>query len=239
MNKHTEHTRLNVCNLSVKYKRKLVLDNINFTVHTGQVVGIIGPNGAGKSTLFKSILGLIPAEGQKITYGEKPLLEQRNKIAYIPQRSQIDWDFPATVWDVVLMGRIAHTGWFKQFSRESYEKVQDALDRLRILHLKNCRIGELSGGQQQRVFLARSIAQEAEVFCLDEPLAGVDYKTQDIIFAILQGLSRDNKLILVIHHDLGDTIKYFDKLILLNKSLVGQGLPHEVLQDNLLHQAYS
>nr|ARO91073.1 manganese transport system ATP-binding protein [Flintiella sanguinaria] len=227
-----------VSNLSVKYKNKLVLQNINFSIFTGQVVGIIGPNGAGKSTLFKSILGLIPVEAAQVSYNYQPLLKQRDRIAYIPQRSQIDWDFPATVWDVVLMGRICKTGWFKQFSADSYKKVERALERLGILHLKNSRIGELSGGQQQRVFLARSIAQEADIFCLDEPLAGVDYKTQDIIFNFLRNLAQDNKLIIVIHHDLGDVINYFDELILLNKSIIAKGSCDQVLQEHFLQKAY-
>nr|YP_010330234.1 manganese transport system ATP-binding protein [Porphyridium aerugineum]UNJ17950.1 manganese transport system ATP-binding protein [Porphyridium aerugineum] len=228
-----------VSNLSVKYKQKFVLTNIDFNILTGQVVGIIGPNGAGKSTLFKSILGLIPIQNTaKILYNNLNLLDQRDKIAYIPQRSQIDWDFPATVWDVVLMGRVYKTGWFNSFSDVSYRKAEEALKELGIFHLKNARIGELSGGQQQRVFLARSIAQEAEIFCLDEPLSGVDYRTQDIIFSILKDLARDNKLIIVIHHDLDKIVNFFDQLILLNKSIIAIGDCSQVLQENLLHQAY-
>nr|YP_010338091.1 manganese transport system ATP-binding protein [Erythrolobus coxiae]UNJ17676.1 manganese transport system ATP-binding protein [Erythrolobus coxiae] len=230
--------KLTVSNLSVQYKKKLVLKDINFSISTGQVVGIIGPNGAGKSTLFKSILGLVPLNDAVILYDNKLLLQQRDKVAYIPQRSQIDWDFPATVWDVVLMGRICKTGWFKQFSESSYLKVKEALNCLEISHLKNRRIGELSGGQQQRVFLARSIAQEADIFCLDEPLSGVDYKTQEMIFGLLKNLANDNKLVVVIHHDIGDALNHFNKLILLNKSIIAQGSCNEVLQEHILYQAY-
>lgn len=227
-----------VTDLSVKYKHKLILTNINFTIETGKIIGIIGPNGAGKSTLFKAILGLINKEQGTMIYNNIPLKKQRELIAYIPQRSQIDWDFPITVWDIVLMGRIIRTGWLNQFSEESYEKVDEALEKLEITHLKNRKIGELSGGQQQRVFLARSIAQGAEIFCLDEPLSGVDYKTQANIFKILQDLAIQNKLILVIHHDLSDIVKYFDELILLNQKIIASGQCEDVLKENLLHQAY-
>nr|YP_009297239.1 maturase [Porphyridium sordidum]AOM66582.1 maturase [Porphyridium sordidum] len=224
--------------LSVKYKQKLILNNINFCIETGKIIGIIGPNGAGKSTLFKAILGLINKENGSIIYNNLALKKQRELIAYIPQRSQIDWDFPVTVWDIVLMGRIIKTGWFNQFSKESYTIVDSALEKLKISHLKNRKIGELSGGQQQRVFIARSIAQGAEIFCLDEPLSGVDYKTQANIFKILRDLATQNKLIIVIHHDLSDILKYFDELILLNQKIIASGKCEEVLTENLLHQAY-
>nr|YP_008965795.1 manganese transport system ATP-binding protein [Porphyridium purpureum]ATJ02985.1 manganese transport system ATP-binding protein [Porphyridium purpureum]BAO23771.1 manganese transport system ATP-binding protein [Porphyridium purpureum] len=230
--------KFKVTDLSVKYKHKLILNNIDFTIETGKIIGIIGPNGAGKSTLFKAILGLINKEKGTIFYDNIPLEKQRELIAYIPQRSQIDWDFPVTVWDIVLMGRIIKTGWFNQFSKESYEKVDYALEKLEIAHLKNRKIGELSGGQQQRVFLARSIAQGAEIFCLDEPLSGVDYKTQANIFKILRDLAIQNKLIIVIHHDLSDIVKYFDELILLNQKIIALGQCEDVLKENLLHEAY-
>ena len=231
--------KLQVKDLYVNYKQKPVLTNVNFTIETGKITGIIGPNGAGKSTLFKAILGLIEKQKGTIMYNSFPLHKQKEIIAYIPQRSQIDWDFPVTVWDIVLMGRIINTGWLKQFSRQSYEQAEYALETLKISHLKDRKIGELSGGQQQRVFLARSIAQGAEIFCLDEPLSGVDYKTQANIFHILRDLALQNKLIVVIHHDLSDIVKYFDQLILLNKRIIAVGNCEEVLQENLLHQAYS
>ena len=161
-------------------------------------------------------------------YNSFPLHKQKEIIAYIPQRSQIDWDFPVTVWDIVLMGRIINTGWLKQFSRQSYEQAEYALETLKISHLKDRKIGELSGGQQQRVFLARSIAQGAEIFCLYEPLSGVDYKTQANIYHILRDLALQNKLIVVIHHDLSDIVKYFDQLILLNKRIIAVGNCEEV-----------
>nr|ARO91237.1 manganese transport system ATP-binding protein [Rhodochaete parvula]ASK39681.1 maturase [Rhodochaete parvula] len=227
-----------VSNLTVYYKNKIILDKIEFTVESGQIIGIIGPNGAGKSTLIKALLGILPIETGEINYDNQPLTEQKNKIAYIPQRSQIDWDYPVTVNDIVMMGQIQSTGWLKQFSPTSYKIVEQSLNKLGITELKNNCIGELSGGQQQRIFLARALAQEADILCLDEPLAGVDYTTQNMIFKILQDLSKDNKTIFIIHHDLGDIIKYFDKLILLNQVIISKGTCEEVLKTNFLKIAY-
>nr|QUE29928.1 MntA [Erythrocladia irregularis] len=227
-----------VSNLTVRYKNKVILDDINFTFKSGQLIGIIGPNGAGKSTLIKALLGILPISNGEIYYNQQPLINSQYKVAYIPQKSQIDWDYPVTVWDVVMMGRTKKTGWFRQFSEDSYELGIRALNKLGILNLKNSCIGELSGGQQQRVFLARALAQEAEVLCLDEPLAGVDYTTQKIIFDILKTLCRDNKTVFVIHHDLGDLINHFDQLVLLNKTIISTGKCKEVLNSELLNYAY-
>nr|YP_010337122.1 manganese transport system ATP-binding protein [Pseudoerythrocladia kornmannii]QUE28202.1 MntA [Pseudoerythrocladia kornmannii]UNJ16707.1 manganese transport system ATP-binding protein [Pseudoerythrocladia kornmannii] len=227
-----------VSNLTVHYKNKIILENINFSFESGQMIGIVGPNGAGKSTLIKALLGIMPITHGSIYYNQKPLQENQYKIAYIPQKSQIDWDYPVTVWDVVMMGRIQKTGWFRQFSQSSYKLVTNALDKLGILDLKKCCIGELSGGQQQRVFLARALAQEAEILCLDEPLAGVDYTTQNIMFGILKQICKENKTVFVIHHDLGDLIKHFDQLVLLNKTIINTGTCKEVLNQKLLNYAY-
>nr|YP_010336927.1 manganese transport system ATP-binding protein [Madagascaria erythrocladioides]QUE28961.1 MntA [Madagascaria erythrocladioides]UNJ16512.1 manganese transport system ATP-binding protein [Madagascaria erythrocladioides] len=227
-----------VSNLSVSYKKNIILDKINFSCKSGQLIGIIGPNGAGKSTLIKALLGIVPIASGSIQYNNQPLENQQYKIAYIPQKSQIDWDYPVTVWDIVMMGRIRATGWFRQFDRISYQLVEESLTKLGILDLKNECIGELSGGQQQRVFLARALAQEAEILCLDEPLSGVDYTTQSVIFKILNKLCIENKTIFVIHHDLGDFIKYFDELILLNKNIIIQGACEEVLTPQFLQSAY-
>nr|QUE28773.1 MntA [Porphyropsis coccinea] len=224
--------------MTVHYKNKIVLDDINFSFDSGQLIGILGPNGAGKSTLIKALLGILPITNGQILYNQKLLKEQQYKIAYIPQKSQIDWDYPVTVWDVVMMGRIRATGWFQQFSDKSYILVINALNKLGIAELKNCCIGELSGGQQQRVFLARALAQEADILCLDEPLAGVDYTTQNIIFNILKELCSENKTVFVIHHDLGDLVSHFDKLILLNKKIVNTGTCKEILNTQLLNYAY-
>lgn len=227
-----------VSNLTVCYNRNTILSKINFSCKSGQLIGIIGPNGAGKSTLIKALLGIVPIKSGLINYDNKPLKRQQYKIAYIPQKSQIDWDYPVTVWDIVMMGRIRATGWFRQFDIVSYKLVEESLKKLGISDLKNNCIGELSGGQQQRVFLARALAQEAEILCLDEPLSGVDYTTQSVIFKILNNLCKENKTILIIHHDLGDIIKYFDELILLNKNVIVQGACEEVLKPHFLQSAY-
>nr|YP_009402794.1 manganese transport system ATP-binding protein [Compsopogon caeruleus]ARX96143.1 manganese transport system ATP-binding protein [Compsopogon caeruleus] len=227
-----------VQNLNVFYQDKIVLENINFSANAGQLVGIIGPNGAGKSTLMKALLNIVPSNNSKILYNNQSLKDKENEIAYIPQRSNIDWDYPVTVWDIVMMGRISKTNYFSNFSKNSYKIAELSLKRLGMYNFKNYCIRELSGGQQQRVFLARAIAQEAEILCLDEPLSGVDYKTQSTIFQLLKELSKENKLIIVVHHDLGDIIKYFDQLILINKTIIAQGSCHHVLQTNFLNNAY-
>nr|QUE28409.1 MntA [Porphyrostromium boryanum] len=227
-----------VSNLAVSYKNRNILENINFSCKSGQLIGIIGPNGAGKSTLVKALLGIIPTSKGKITYDNELLNYQHDKVAYIPQKSQIDWDFPVTVWDVVMMGRINRNSWFKPFSNKSHKLATESLTRLGIYNLKDSCIGELSGGQQQRVFLAKALAQEAEIFCLDEPLSGVDYTTQNIIFDILKDLCKENKTIFVIHHDLSDLTKHFDKLLLMNKTIIATGNSNEVLQEQFLSRAY-
>lgn len=227
-----------VYELTVNYKNKNVLNRVNFSCKSGQLIGIIGPNGAGKSTLMKAILGIIPPLKGRIMYDDKLLDAQRRKIAYIPQKSQIDWDYPVTVWDVVMMGQIKANSWFQQFSEKNYILAEKALGRLGIYNLRNSCIGELSGGQQQRVFLAKALAQEAEIFCLDEPLTGVDYTTQSIIFDILKSLCKENKTIFVIHHDLNDLTQHFDQLLLMNKTIIKAGNSSEVLQTKFLNIAY-
>nr|YP_010335760.1 manganese transport system ATP-binding protein [Chroothece richteriana]UNJ14166.1 manganese transport system ATP-binding protein [Chroothece richteriana] len=227
-----------VSQLNVYYSHKKILENINFQVSSGQIVGIVGPNGAGKSTLIKSILGLVPGTYNKIEYFNKNIQLQKHRIAYIPQRSQIDWDYPITVQDVVLMGQTLQSHWGLNYSKKSYELAENALQKLRLYDLRHDRIGELSGGQQQKVFLARSLAQEADILFLDEPLLGVDYKTQGVIFNLLKELAGENKLIIVIHHDLGDVLQYFDELILLNRIIVAQGNCATVLDSKMLTLAY-
>nr|YP_010338486.1 manganese transport system ATP-binding protein [Rhodaphanes brevistipitata]UNJ18436.1 manganese transport system ATP-binding protein [Rhodaphanes brevistipitata] len=232
------HKSLIVSQLNVKYSNHTILKNINFKISSGKIIGIIGPNGAGKSTLLKAILGLIPNVSGKIEYNGNQLKSQKNKMAYVPQRSQIDWDYPITVQDVALMGQTFQTPWGLNYSKKSYELVNYALQRLGLYEIRHNRIGELSGGQQQKVFLARSLAQEAEIFFLDEPLIGVDYKTQDIIFNLLTQLTLENKMIIIIHHDLGDVLQYFNELILLNQIIVAQGNCKQVLENQILSLAY-
>ncbi len=232
-------TQINITHLNVNYRTQEALRDINCTIKPGKITGIFGPNGAGKSTLMKAILGLVPITNGQVIYQNQPLTQQLEKIAYVPQRSQIDWNYPATVWDVVMMGRIKKTGWLRSFSTVSRQIATQALTKVGIEALKNRPIGELSGGQQQRVFLARALTQEAEIFCFDEPFVGIDQKTQTIIFAILQELAKANKIVLVVNHDLGESITYFDDLILLNCELIATGSRQQVLTENNLNRAYS
>ncbi len=226
-------------NLSVCYRSIEALRGINLNILPGKLTGMIGPNGAGKSTLVKAILGLIPITNGQVKFRNQSLNLQREIVAYVPQRSQIDWTYPATVWDVVMMGRISKTGWLKRFSNVSKQKALTALEKVEMSSFVNRPIGQLSGGQQQRVFLARSLAQEAEIFCFDEPFVGVDQKTENIIFNIFHELAETGKIVLVVNHDLGESITNFDNLILLNKELIAAGNRKEVLKQENLYQAYS
>jgi manganese/iron transport system ATP-binding protein len=173
-----------------------------------------------------------------VLYQGKPLMQQLEKVAYVPQRSQIDWTYPATVWDVVMMGRVKKTGLFHRFSAASRQVAAAAIERVGMSAYRNRPIGQLSGGQQQRVFLARALTQQAEIFCFDEPLAGIDQKTQSIIFEVLHELAASGKIVLVVNHDLGESIAHFDDLILLNRDLVATGDRASVLTEENLQRAY-
>jgi manganese/iron transport system ATP-binding protein len=229
---------LTVNNLDVYYRTVEALRNITLQVLPGKVTGIFGPNGAGKSTLVKAMLGLIPVQDGKVVYDGRPLENCLEKVAYVPQRSQIDWTYPATVWDVVMMGRVRKTGWFRRFSAFSRHQAMAALEKVEMAAYKNRPIGQLSGGQQQRVFLARSLSQEADIFFFDEPFVGVDHKTENIIFNIFHELADAGKIVVVVNHDLGESITNFDELILLNKELIAAGKRQQVLQEDILNRAY-
>ncbi|MCS7005181.1 MAG: ABC transporter ATP-binding protein [Cytophagales bacterium] len=227
-----------VQDLSVSYQRKPVLWNINLKVPTGKLVGILGPNGAGKSTLIKAIMGLIPIQSGQILILEKPLSQVRQQISYVPQRESVDWDFPASVFDVVLMGRYGKLG-LLQRPRTSDKEI--ALDAIRLVGLENYKdrqISQLSGGQQQRVFLARALAQKADIYFMDEPFAGVDIATEQAIIAILRRMRDDGKTIFVVHHDLQTAPNYFDWLILLNMHLVASGATHSTFTSKNLEETY-
>ncbi len=227
-----------VDHLSVRYHQVEALRNINFSLPSGQLVGIFGPNGAGKSTLVKAMLGLIPTVTGQVYYQERPLRDQLEQTAYVPQRSQIDWTFPATVWDVVMMGRVTKTGWFNRFSANSRHIATEALERVEMIAYKNRPIGALSGGQQQRVFLARALTQEADLFFFDEPFVGVDQKTEGILFQIFNELTENGKTVMVVNHDLGESLSHFDRLLLLNRELIAFGEKKEVLTPQNMKRAY-
>ena len=234
--KHMES--VTVKQLGVQYRMVEALKDVSCDIQPGRLTGIIGPNGAGKSTLMKAMLGLVPTMSGMAMYKGKPLMEQLEVVAYVPQRSQIDWTYPATVWDVVLMGRVRKTGWFRRFSTVSRRLAAEALERVGMSDNRDRPIGQLSGGQQQRVFLARALTEEAEIFCFDEPLVGIDKKTEAVIFEIFHELANAGKTLLVVNHDLGQAITNFDDLILLNRELIAKGSRQQVLSAENLQRAY-
>jgi manganese/iron transport system ATP-binding protein len=229
---------LEVQHLAVNYRGVTAVKNVSFSLKSGQIVGIIGPNGAGKSTMIKAMLGLIPVEAGIVKYYSRPLAKQLSQVAYVPQRSQIDWDYPITVHSVVMMARTRHTGWFRSPSRQSKEIVRSALERVGIWDLRNCQIGELSGGQQQRVFLAQAIAQEASLFFFDEPFVGVDKKTEKIIFEVFNELKSEGKILLVVGHELAEASRQYDRFLLINKQLIANGSRSEVITSENIQKAY-
>ena len=234
----THQAPLTVDHLSVNYRDVQALRNVSFTIPPGQLVGIFGPNGAGKSTLVKAMLGLTPVVTGMVRYGNEFLAAHRDRIAYVPQRSQIDWTFPATVWDVVLMGRVKQAGWLRRFSNVSRRIAADALERVGMTEFRDRRIGALSGGQQQRVFLARALAQQADLFFLDEPFVGVDQKTEAVLFRIFRELADAGKTVMVVNHDLGESITHFDQLLLLNRELIAYGPREQVFTTPNMTRAY-
>ncbi|MDY6782859.1 MAG: metal ABC transporter ATP-binding protein [Cyanobacteriota bacterium] len=229
---------LEVQNLAVNYRNQKGLDSVSFRIESGQLVGLIGPNGAGKSTMLKAMLGLIPAVSGAVRYCNCPLHQQLHKVAYIPQRSQIDWDYPITVWNVSMMARTRSLGWFRSPNRAAVRIVKASLERVGMLELRHRRIGELSGGQQQRVFLARALAQQAEVFLLDEPFTGVDKKTEGILLEIFSELRSQGKILLASSHDWGQSLSQLDRLLLLNRSVIADGSPECVMTSENLQRAY-
>ena len=229
---------LQVKNLSVYYRGNYALRGINFNLEPGQLVGIFGPNGAGKSTMIKAMLDLIPATSGVVTLKGNPLKQKLDKVAYVAQRSQIDWDYPVKVKNVVMMARTMPTGLLRYPSRQSQELVKMALKRVEIWDLRNRQIGELSGGQQQRVFIARTLAQQAEIFFFDEPFVGVDRKTENIIFEIFHELQEQGKIVMVVSHDLGESINNYSDILLLNKKIIAFGRREEVLNQRNLDIAY-
>jgi len=231
---HPLDTPLSIHDMTVAYQRRPVLWDVDVDVPEGKLVGIVGPNGAGKSTLIKAVLDLAPkASGQVLIYG-KPYRQQRHLVGYVPQRESVDWDFPVSALDVVAMGRYARIGWFRPVTRSHRDAALEALDRVGMADYARRQISQLSGGQQQRVFLARALAQDAKVYFMDEPFAGVDAGTERAIVDLLQDLRAAGRTVLVVHHDLQTVPRYFDHLIMLNMRIVAAGPTAEVFtQENL------
>jgi manganese transport system ATP-binding protein len=230
---------LDVRNLYVSYHGNEAINNINFSIQNQNLVGIIGPNGAGKSTLLKSLLGLIPHDKGEVSILGQKIKQVRKKIAYVPQRSDIDWDFPISVLDTVLIGTYPNLGIMKRPKDRDREWAHECLEKVGLESLSNKQIGQLSGGQQQRVFLARALAQKAEIFFLDEPFVGVDMDSEATIIQILKGLRDEGKTVIVVHHDLSKASSYFNQLILLNKELIQFGDVNSVFRPDVIAKAYS
>jgi manganese/iron transport system ATP-binding protein len=228
---------LDIQNLSVRYRKNLALERASLTIQPQRIVGIIGPNGAGKSTLIKAILDLISHTGT-VTYKDKPLKGQMKQVAYVPQRTAVDWDYPATVEDVVMMGRCIHIGWLRWSSAKDREIVRESLARVGMESFAECQIGELSGGQQQRVFIARALAQKADLLFFDEPFVGVDQTSEAIIFQIFEELRNEHKTLLVVNHDLGEAVSHYDDILLLKNRVVAFGPRETVFNDENLALAY-
>ena len=224
--------------LTSGYQKKPVLWGIDLQVPRGKLVGIVGPNGAGKSTLIKAIMGLVPPSSGWVKIFGKPYNENRRRVGYVPQRESVDWDFPVTVMDVVMMGRYGHVGWFKRPKKADREIARDCLDKVKMLPFAKRQISNLSGGQQQRVFLARALAQESDIYFMDEPFAGVDAATETAIIALLHELREKGKTLLVVHHDLPTARNYFDQLLLLNMRVVAYGETEKVFTYELLQKTY-
>jgi len=228
---------LDVQGLSLRYNGHFALEDISFHLHAGERVAVVGPNGAGKSTLFKVVAGVLaPSAGQVNIYGSLP--RGHVCIAYIPQRSQVDWNFPVRVVDVVMMGRSAILGPFNWPKKRDRDLVQQALETVDITALAKHQIGQLSGGQQQRMFIARALAQEAELMLMDEPLTGLDTPSQEGLLNLLDTLKDQNVTVMVATHDLEQAAQHFDRLLLLNNRLISIGAPEQVLRSENLLRAY-
>lgn len=224
--------------LSVRYRRQPVLYGVDVAVPPGNLIGILGPNGAGKSSFLKAVMGLVPSSAGWVQIFGQPLEKSLSRIGYVPQRESIDWDFPVTVRDVVLMGTYGGLRWYQRPGDAQRKRAMEALEKVGMTPFANRQIGELSGGQQQRVFLARALAQNADLYLMDEPFAGVDAATERAIIELLREMRAEGKTVLVVHHDLQTAPRYFDMLMLLNMRLVAFGKTNDVFTPDLLEKTY-
>lgn len=214
---------LEVSQLYAAYRKNRVLNNVSFKVGKGTLTGIVGPNGAGKSTLLKTLLEIHPKLSGEVLFFGSPLKKVKRRIGYVPQRGSVDWDFPTNALDVVMMGRYGHIGWLKRPKKLDKDKAYEALEKVGMTDYAQRQISQLSGGQQQRVFLARALIQDADLYFMDEPLAGVDAATERAIMGILKELKNAGKTVMVVHHDLQTVEDYFDHVLLLNGTVVAHG----------------
>jgi manganese/zinc/iron transport system ATP- binding protein len=229
---------LDIHDVTVAYHRRPVLWDVDLVLEQPQLAAICGPNGAGKSTLIKAALGLVPMASGNVRVFGKPVSAVRRRIGYVPQRESVDWDFPVSVLDVVLMGTYGRLGWFRRPGKREREQARDCLRKVGLDSYARQQIGQLSGGQQQRVFLARALAQQADIYFMDEPMAGVDAATERMIFDVLQELRSQGKTIIAVHHDLRTVPRYFDYVVLLNVRLVAAGPREQVFTPENLRKTY-
>jgi manganese/zinc/iron transport system ATP- binding protein len=236
--KKNEIPAIEINDLTVAYNEKPVLWDLDFSAPQGELLAIVGPNGAGKSTLVKTILGLIkPAAGRIRVFG-KPYRPQARLVGYVPQKGTVDWDFPTSVLDVVMMGRYGHLGWFARPGKKERQLAIECLEKVNMTEFMNRQISQLSGGQQQRVFIARAFIQDAPIYIMDEPFAGVDAATEKSIIALLRELKGQGKTIICVHHDLQTLKEYFDWVMLLNVRGVGLGKVDDILTKENLRRTY-
>lgn len=229
---------LDIHDLTVAYHNKPVLWDVDATIQKPSLIGIVGPNGAGKSTLIKAVLGLLPITSGSVALFGQSIKQVRGRIGYVPQRESVDWDFPVNVRDVVLMGTYGQLGWFRRPGRAEKEWAMHCLEKVGLAEMAKQQIGQLSGGQQQRTFLARALTQRADLYFMDEPMAGVDAATEATIFHLLQELRDQGKTVLVVHHDLRTVPLYFDQVMLLNMRLVAYGPTATTFTPDLLYKTY-
>ncbi|MFD2830730.1 metal ABC transporter ATP-binding protein [Corticicoccus populi] len=233
-----ERDTITVKDLSIAYDEKPVVWHANMSLKPNSRTAIVGPNGAGKSTLIKGIMGLIKPISGEINIEDKPLKDALKNVAYVPQKGEVNWDFPATVLDVVLMGRYVHKGWFKRTNKKDTEIAMDALKIMKMEAFKDRQISELSGGQRQRVFLARAICHDADIYIMDEPLQGIDITTEKLIIDTMKNLQKEGKTFLVVHHNLDTVEDYFDHVIIVNKTILSSGTIEDVWNQENINQAY-
>lgn len=229
---------LDVRDLTVAYREKPVLWDVDVTIPAGKLCAIVGPNGAGKSTLLRAALGMVPVASGTVRFFGQELKKARRRVGYVPQRSTVDWDFPTYVLDVVMMGLYGRLGWFRRPGKAEREDALRALEQVGMAHLAHRQIGQLSGGQQQRVFLARALAQDCDLYFMDEPFAGVDALTEEAILKVMHELKSRGKTVVVVHHDLETVRDYFDHLTLLNVQVIASGPLEEVFTAENLKATY-
>lgn len=231
-------TAVEVRDLTVAYQDKPVLWDIDLTVPSGVLMAVVGPNGAGKTTLIKALLGLIRAAAGQVRFLGAPYEQRRKDVAYVPQRGSVDWDFPTSALDVVMMGLYGRLGWIRRPGRRERDLAMEALTKVGMQDFAHRQISQLSGGQQQRVFLARALVQDAEIYLMDEPFQGVDATTERAIIALLRDLRQNDKTLLVVHHDLQTVTEYFDHVLLLNVRRIASGPVDDVFTEENLRLTY-